>query len=271
VGGHEPVKRYFRSVMRDGRLTERAPSGVLFAGPPGTGKTYLAQAIAAECGMTLVSMGAIRSKFIGDSERNLSRVLDVVTALAPIVVFVDEIDQALGRRDEGQHLDSGVSGRIFSQIMEFMGDPTRRGQVLWIAATNRADLLDAALLRRLQRVFPFLLPAAAERESIIRAIAAREPERYAADVDWTAVARRTHGASGAALELVLSRAREIAGDDLVGLEQMTEALADYKPNADPAAYRAWSHAALQAATFYSDWPSELPEDLAADLGDPRRR
>ena len=267
VGGHTPVKRYFTELIRDGRLIrERAPAGVLFTGPPGTGKTHLAAAIAAECGMIMASMGEIRSRWVGDSERNLARVLDVIAALAPIVVFIDEIDQALGKRDEGQHGDSGVSGRMFSQILRFMSDPAHRGRVLWIAATNRADLLDKALLRRFQRVFPFLLPGPRGRAEILRAVASRTPERFSTEVDWEAVAAGTAGSTGDALETMLTRAIEIAGDGVVDADVLDSALRDFTPNIDLDTYRRQSLAALEATNFHSDWPDELPEGIAAEFG-----
>ena len=95
--------------------------------------------------------------WVGESEKNLSIVLNLLKAMAPVIVFVDEIDQALGARSTGSG-DSGVSGRIFQQILEFMGDNKNRGDVIWIAATNRADLLDDAMISRFDRIIPVLLP-----------------------------------------------------------------------------------------------------------------
>ncbi|OQX18211.1 MAG: hypothetical protein BWK76_08165 [Desulfobulbaceae bacterium A2] len=165
IGGLNGAKDYFRIVAQaiqsdDTEHRKIIPKGVLLTGPPGTGKSVLAKALARETGINLVRMGNIRSMWVGESERNLSLVLDLLRVMAPVIVFVDEIDQALGARSANSG-DSGVSGRIFQQILEFMGDNANRGGVIWIAATNRADLLDDALISRFDRIIPVLLPGSA--------------------------------------------------------------------------------------------------------------
>ena len=162
IGGLDGSKEYFKKVAEairsdDKNMKKAIPKGVLLAGPPGTGKTILAKALAETTKLTLVKMGNIRSMWVGESEKNLSIVLNLLKAMAPVIVFVDEIDQALGARSTGSG-DSGVSGRIFQQILEFMGDNKNRGDVIWIAATNRADLLDDAMISRFDRIIPVLLP-----------------------------------------------------------------------------------------------------------------
>ncbi|RMH77216.1 MAG: AAA family ATPase, partial [Calditrichaeota bacterium] len=168
IGGLKGAKAYFRKISEALRemvnhpeLREIVPKGVLLTGPPGTGKSLLAKALAKESGISLVKMGDIRSMWVGESERRMSLVLELLKAMAPVIVFIDEIDQAIGRRS-GYSGDSGVSGRIFGKILEFMGDNDNRGRVVWIAATNRADLLDDAMIRRFDRVIPVLLPGSAE-------------------------------------------------------------------------------------------------------------
>src|SRR5260221_582667 len=140
------------------KLTPLAPNGLLLAGPPGTGKTIIAEALALESGFNLVKMRNIQDKWIGSSERNLDLVINLLKDLHPVIVFVDEIDQAMVRRDTGQSGDSGVGARMFARILEEMSNAENRGNILWVAATNRADLIDAALLRRFDRVIPLLTP-----------------------------------------------------------------------------------------------------------------
>lgn len=161
IGGLQGLKDYLSKrtqLMHDKENSPLVPSGLLLAGPPGTGKTIIAEALATESGFNLVKMRNIRDKWVGSSERNLELVISLLKDLYPVVVFVDEIDQAMGQRDTGQGGDSGVSARMFGRILEEMSNASNRGKILWVAATNRADLLDDALLRRFDRVIPLLTP-----------------------------------------------------------------------------------------------------------------
>jgi SpoVK/Ycf46/Vps4 family AAA+-type ATPase len=161
IGGLEKLKQYLRertALMLRGEFSPLVPSGLLLAGPPGTGKTIIAEALAYESGFNLVKMRNIQDKWIGSSERNLELVMNLLKDLHPVVVFIDEIDQAMARRDTGQSGDSGVGARMFARILEEMSNAENRGRILWVAATNRADMIDAALLRRFDRVVPLLTP-----------------------------------------------------------------------------------------------------------------
>lgn len=161
IGGLKNLKEYLRSrtdlMLRESN-SPLVPSGLLLAGPPGTGKTIIAEALATEGRFNLVKMRSIQDKWIGSSERNLELVLNLLKDLHPVVVFVDEIDQAMVRRDTGQGGDSGVGARMFARILEEMSNASNRGRILWVAATNRADIIDEALLRRFDRVIPLLTP-----------------------------------------------------------------------------------------------------------------
>ncbi|NTW02909.1 MAG: AAA family ATPase, partial [Oscillochloris sp.] len=140
------------------------------AGPPGTGKTIIAEALALESNLNMVKLRNIRQQWVGASERNLTRAFEIIRALSPILVFVDEIDQAFGSRGLGQSNDAGTSERMFGQVLEFIGDDRNRGRVIWVAATNRPDAIDAALLRRFDRIIPCLLPTADEQMMILEAL-----------------------------------------------------------------------------------------------------
>lgn len=169
IGGLKKLKDYLKTradLMLQHDRSPVVPMGLLLAGPPGTGKTIIAEALAKEGGFNLVKLRNIQDRWVGSSERNLDMVLNLLKDLSPVVVFVDEIDQAIGRRDTGQGGDSGVSARMFARILEELSNNANRGRILWIAASNRPDLLDDALLRRFDRVVPLLIPDLEETQKI---------------------------------------------------------------------------------------------------------
>lgn len=173
VAGYDYLKEWLtRTVVAPWRADGRVRiGGLLLSGPPGTGKTLLAEAIAGEAGVPLVvfDLARILGQYVGQSERNLDRALDAVMALAPCVLFIDELDQVTGRGAGGDG-GSRVDNRVFARLLTFLEDPARRGVVLAVAATNRPDLLDAALRSRFDRTAPVLPPTAADRAAILRQI-----------------------------------------------------------------------------------------------------
>lgn len=162
--GHEPVKARLREdaqLLRKGE-TGFLPMGYLVCGPVGTGKTYLAQCLAGEIGVPCLVLKNFRSKYVGETEGNLERVLGVLRAMGPVVVIVDEADAALGDRD--QEGDSGTSSRVFSMIAAQMGDTRYRGKILWMLLTSRPDLLPIDLKRqgRAEVHIPLFYPSTQE-------------------------------------------------------------------------------------------------------------
>src|SRR3989442_7844522 len=106
------------------------------AGPVGTGKSFIVQCFAKEIGIPVVELLNFRSKWQGQTEANLERVLALLDAIGPVAVVVDEPDAALGTRETGG-ADSGVSERGFASLAAFMGDTRRRGKVIWFLMTSR--------------------------------------------------------------------------------------------------------------------------------------
>src|SRR5256712_8338605 len=148
VVGHEAAKARLRedaALLKRGAL-DSLPMGYLLCGPVGTGKSFLAQCVSGEIGIPCVMLKNFRSKYVGETEGNLERVLSVLRAMGPVVVVVDEADAALGSREaEG---DSGTSSRVFGMIAAQMGDTRYRGQMLWMLLTARPDLLPIDLKRQ---------------------------------------------------------------------------------------------------------------------------
>ena len=145
--------------------------GILFTGPMGTGKTFVAEAFARECGLTTIKLKNFRSKWVGATEGNLEKILTVIKAIGQVVVIIDEGDRAFGNTDgEG---DGGTSSRVIARIKEFMSDTSNRGRILFLVMTNRPDKLDVDLKRagRLDRKIPFLYSQTPEEvEQVARAL-----------------------------------------------------------------------------------------------------
>ena len=175
VAGLDAVKAWLREdtqLLRRGAL-HALPMGYLIAGRIGTGKTFLVQCWAGELGIPCVVFKNFRDRWVGATESNLEKIFAVLRALGQVVVFVDEADQAAGRRESGDG-DSGLSGRVYSMLAKEMSDTRNRGRIIWVFATSRPDLLEVDLKRqgRLDVHIPLFPPETAEeRRALLLAIA----------------------------------------------------------------------------------------------------
>jgi SpoVK/Ycf46/Vps4 family AAA+-type ATPase len=241
VGGMEEVKKDLSVIaasIRDGQ-TARVPMGVLFTGPMGTGKTFVAEAFAKECGLTTIKLKNFRSKWVGATEGNLEKILNVIKAIGQVVVIIDEGDRAFGNTSDGDG-DGGTSSRVIARIKEFMSDTSNRGRILFLVMTNRPDKLDVDLKRagRLDRKIPFLYSQTPEEvENIARAVVRKN--KVPTKVDFASIrenfAAKLVGYSNADVEAVIlmaldDAAREGVAD--VSAERFTRAAADYFPSRD---------------------------------------
>lgn len=166
--GCEPVKQRLKDDITLWNKNElRAlPMGYLVCGPVGTGKTFFVECLAGEAGVPVVKLKNFRDRWVGSTEGNLETIFRLLHALGRCVVFIDEADQALGRRSASDH-DAGLSGRVYSMFAQEMSRPENRGKVLWILATSRPDLVEVDLKRpgRVDVKIP-LLPTISAHESL---------------------------------------------------------------------------------------------------------
>ncbi len=165
VAGHDEAKQWLREdaeLLRQG-VMRAIPMGYLITGRIGTGKTYLVQCFAGECGVPFVELKNFREKWVGATEGNLEKIFTILHALGQVVVFIDEADQATGKRGGGDG-DSGLSGRIYGMLAKEMSDTENRGKIVWIFATSRPDMVEVDLKRqgRLDVHIPLFPPESAK-------------------------------------------------------------------------------------------------------------
>jgi len=220
---------YLKDPGRFVRLGAKIPKGILLVGPPGTGKTLLARAIAGEAGVPFFSISGsdFVEMFVGVGAARVRDMFQKAKASAPCIVFIDEID-AVGRK-RGAGLGGGHDEReqTLNQLLSEMDGFERNAGVIVLAATNRPDVLDLALLRpgRFDRKIAVPTPDLHGREAILK-VHIRE-KKLATDVDLALLARRTSGFVGADLENLCNEAALLAArrnKDRIGIEDFEEAL-----------------------------------------------
>ncbi|MGI8686422.1 MAG: ATP-dependent zinc metalloprotease FtsH, partial [Acidimicrobiales bacterium] len=222
------VKEYLSDADRFTRVGARVPRGVLLLGPPGSGKTLLARAVAGEANAAFFSVSGSEfvEIFVGQGAARVREMFAEARSMAPSIIFIDEIDAVGGRRggtsDGGQERE-----QTLNQMLVEMDGFEPRSSVIVMAATNRADILDPALLRpgRFDRQITISLPDRAGREAILD-LHARHKD-LGPDVDLGALAGLTQGFSGAELANVLNEAALLCarrGQDRITTSTLDEAL-----------------------------------------------
>jgi proteasome regulatory subunit len=222
------------------------PKGVLLHGPPGTGKTLLARAVAGEAGVTFISLVAseLVNKYIGEGARLVREVFRLARDKAPSIVFIDEIDAIAARRvDIGTSGEREVQRTMLQLLAELDGFNPLEG-VKIIAATNRLDIVDPALLRpgRFDRIIELPLPGMEARLEILRIHTRRT--RLADNVDLVEIARLTEGFSGAHLKHLVVEAAYSAirrNSKAIAQEDFIEALNKMKKHRRGATEGSQSH------------------------------
>lgn len=277
VGGLEDVKERLKEAVEwplkrpeaFKRMGIRPPRGILLYGPPGTGKTLLAKAVAkeSEANFILVNGPSLLSKWVGESEKALRQVFQKARQTAPTIIFFDEIDALVPRR-QGDSGDSGVTERLVNQMLTEMDGLESLHDVVIIAATNRPDMVDPALLRqgRFDRIILTPVPDEASRKRIFDIYLKKMP--LAADVDAAILAKKTQGYVGADVEGVCREAamaalREDAKAKEVMLAHFLKALEIVHPSIDKEVEEAY---AQLASYFSSARAKEITHDKEGYFG-----
>jgi SpoVK/Ycf46/Vps4 family AAA+-type ATPase len=211
VSGHEFVKKKFKSAAKAiklGRL-DVLPMGYLISGAVGTGKSFMVTAFAGEIGVPIVKLKNFRSKWQGVSEANFEKVLNILKAMAPVGVLIDEADAFLGNRN--QEGDAGTSNRIFSQLASFMGNTDYRGKIIWFLITCRPDLLPIDLKRqgRAEEHLALFYPdSIEERENLFETLIKKLKIKVQQGVGVSDLLKKYKlESSGADIEAILIRAK----------------------------------------------------------------
>jgi SpoVK/Ycf46/Vps4 family AAA+-type ATPase len=252
VAGHAKAKSMLRAAsaaLKKGRL-EVMPMGYLVAGPVGTGKTFMVTCFAGEIGIPCVKFLNFRSQWQGVTEANLEKIFNLLKALWPVAVMIDEADAFLGNRDASG--DSGTSSRVFASIASFMGNTEFRGRIVWFLLTCRPDLLPIDLKRqgRAEEHLALFYPQTdAERLELFKAM----QKKTKVPVEVPNFAELTKGLtlSGADTEAVLVRSkfRAVAeGRESATAGDVEAVLKDFVPPSYPLEIELQNLVAVQECT-----------------------
>ncbi len=237
--GAERIAEWLRQdleLWKNGH-TQALPMGYLFCGPVGTGKTYLAECLAGEAGVPVVTLRNFRDRWVGSTEANLEKIFSLLHALGRCIVFVDEADQALGGRAASSS-DSGVSSRVYSMLAKKMSDTKNRGKLLWVLASSRPDLIEVDLKRpgRIDVKIP-IFPTLTKEEGLALLLALCKKRGLVVDaVSKSAVQKRIPDllTPGAAEALSVKAYRTFTLGGVTVEQAITHSLKEYRPAIDPA-------------------------------------
>jgi hypothetical protein len=258
--GQEKLKECFRQDLTLWRSGDRRglPMGYLVCGPVGTGKTYLVECLAGEAGVPVVKIKNFRDRWVGSTEGNLEKIFRLLQALDRCYVFVDEADQALGKRDSSGQ-DAGLSGRIYSMMAAEMSRSENRGRLIWVLASSRPDLIEVDLKRpgRVDMKVP-IFPTSTPEEGyqLLRSIA----KRYMLELEPTYLKPVPDLLTPGAAEAIIVKAyRVIHTAGVSPMEALDRCLAQYQSPIAPGILEAQIKLAIQEASDMEFVPPRIRE------------
>lgn len=271
VGGLDDVKRQLKEMVElpiekpesFKRLGIKPAKGILLYGPPGTGKTLMAKALANESNANFISIKGpeIMSKWVGESEKAVRRVFKKAKQVSPAIVFLDELDSIAPKR--GSDGDNNVTERVVNQLLTSLDGLEGLGKVTVMAATNRPDIVDPALLRpgRFDLLVLIPIPDAVARKSILEIHTREMP--LAEDVDLESIVRRTEGFVGADIESLcresgLNAMRENEEAEKVEMRHFEAALEKACPSVDKDIMRRYEEMSKRLERVQLDFDSLGP-------------
>jgi len=214
IGGLQLLKEWLirrKKVIFDSRSKDFGvanPKGVFLLGPPGTGKSLTAKCIALEFGLPLIKfdMSRVFGKFVGSSEERMRMVFDQIESLSPAVLWIDEIEKAMAGASGGGEMDSGVSKRVYGQMITWMEERSKDKLIYIVATANSIQGLPAPLLRRFDEVFWIDLPTDSNREEILKIHLSKRGKEIPSARNLEKITTLTQGFSGAEIEKVVDAA-----------------------------------------------------------------
>jgi transitional endoplasmic reticulum ATPase len=278
VGGLEDVKQELKEAVEwplkhkaeFKTLGVKPPKGVLLFGPPGTGKTLLAKAVAKEAESNFISVKGpeLINKWVGESEKAIREIFKKARQASPSIIFFDEIDSIAPRRHGGETNDGGVTERVVNQLLTEMDGMEDLSDIVVIAATNRPDILDTALLRpgRFDRILLVDAPDRKSRKAIFDIHTRNMP--LAKDVDINSLVDKTDGYVGADIEAVCREAAMLAlrknmKTKEIRMEFFEEALKKVRPSVNKEVQDAY---ASMQSQFSSAGGKQLKEEKPSYYG-----
>ena len=253
VAGQDKAKKRLRdaaAALKKGQI-DVMPMGYLISGAVGTGKTFLASCFAGEIGIPCVKFLNFRSQWQGVTEANLERIFNLLKALWPVAVMIDEADAFLGNREASG--DSGTSNRVFAAIASFMGNTEYRGKIIWFLLTCRPDLLPIDLKRqgRAEEHLALFYPETnEERDQLFKVISKKNNLQLALPSFSALLGESALGLSGADIEAILVRSKFRAlseGRDLTP-EDVQFVVKDFVPPSYPLEIELQNLAAVRECT-----------------------